>query len=216
MSQTTSISILIATLRRNGAKFLPLFLFLPGCFSSTAETKGKFPPRCQSTATEPDYYLVSSVTTEPEKVLASQVTSALARSYSRKTTIDQLNGDQLYTLFSSEHNQRAIQSIANQWIIAPILDSGIATAIQRIQTFGNSDTKIALQVYIVGSGTSDPAALSKIRTAANNIKSFHCLQVNFIGVAPAHRLKMAEALSPLRDRLRFSGSNYQEYQTLID
>jgi hypothetical protein len=201
---------------KNWIFLLPLFA-ITGCFSNAAEPKGKFPAQCQSTAAEPDHYLVGIAPTEPTKATVTQVASALARGHSRKVTIDQLNGDQLYTIYSSEHDQRAIQGIARRWSIAPITEEGIAAPFQRLQTFGNSYHNIVMQAFIVTAGTSDPAALSKIRAAATNLKNFHCLQVNVIGIDPAHRLKMAEALSPIdNNRLRFGGSDYQEWQHLVD
>jgi hypothetical protein len=197
---------------------LLLFLLpLTGCFSTAAELKSQYPSQCQSTATEPDRYLAGIAPTEPAKAIVTQVTSALARGHSRKITIDQLNGDQLYTIYSSEQDQRAIQGIGSRWPIAPILDTGIAAPFQRLHTFGNRYSNIILQAFIVTPGTSDPAALRKIRAAATNLKTFHCLQVNVIGIEPAHRLKMAEALSPIdNNRLRFGGTHYQEWQHLVD
>jgi hypothetical protein len=193
---------------------LILPIFLHGCFSAKADNKL---PKCQSTATEPDLYLASSTPTESEKQIAIQVTNALARSHSRIFTIDQVNGDQLQTIYSNEHDQRVIQSIANNnLVIAPVTPQGIVAPFQRLYTFGKNPSNIMLQAYIITSGTSDPTALTKIRTAAQNLTKFHCLQVNVIGLDPAHRLKMSEALSPIRSHLRFSGTDQQEWQQLID
>jgi hypothetical protein len=197
--------------------FLLPLLTITGCFSSAAEIKSKFSAKCQSTAAEADHYFVGSAPTEQAKAIVTQVGGSLARAHSRKITIDQLNGDQLYTIYSSEHDQRAIQGIARRWSIAPVTDQGIAAPFQRLHTFGNNYQNIILQAFIVTAGTSDPAALSKIRAAATNLKTFHCLQVNVIGIDPAHRLKMAEALSPIdNNRLRFGGTDYQEWKHLVD
>jgi hypothetical protein len=174
-------------------------------------------PKCQNMATESDLYLVSSTPTKSNQQIALQVINALALTHSRIFTIDKVNGDQLQTIYSNEHDQRVIQSIANNsLVIAPVTPQGIVAPFQRLHTFGKNPSNIMLQAYIITSGTSDPTALTKIRTAAQNLTKFHCLQVNVIGLDPAHRIKMSEALSPIRSHLRFSGSDQQEWQQLID
>jgi hypothetical protein len=200
---------------------LLLATILSGCFSSTAQVPdgGSLSARCQSTVSSADIYYKAMTNTKAEQKTASQVLMSLARGNSRKITIDQANGDQLDTHYSSDHNRPAIQDLAKQLSIVPAGDQAIVLGFQRLHTFGGKNNRYAnnyLQAYIVTTGTSDPAILQKLTSAANELKDFACLQVNVIGLDKTHRLKMAEALKPLADRLRFSSSNYQEWKHLVD
>jgi monofunctional glycosyltransferase len=105
-------------------------------------------PKCQNMATEADLYLVSSTPTKSNQQIALQVINALARSHSRIFTIDQMNGDQLQTVYSNERDQRVVQSIANNSLaIAPVTPQGIVAPFQRLHTFGKNPSNIILQAY---------------------------------------------------------------------
>jgi hypothetical protein len=202
-------------------KFLMLLpiLALGGCFSSVAKTSSKIPDQCQSHASKADYYYAGMANNGAEQKTNAKLLSILAKIDSHKITIDQVNGNQLDTLYSSNHNQRAVQDIGKKWPIVPATDPGIVAPFQRLRTFGSQGNRYQnsyLQAYIVTTGTSDPATLAKLGSAARELQGFTCLRINVIGLDKAHRLKMSEALSPVADRLHFSSSNYQEWQNLID
>jgi hypothetical protein len=193
---------------------LTIPFLIPACSNSVAEVKPKFSPRCQATAVASNAYVVGG--DDSQAKLTKQVFNSLARKQGGQITIDQINGEQLNTLYSSRFDRAVLQRMGKEWSGMAITGDGLAAPFERLHSLSEVHTNTVLQAYILTPGTSDLQVLAKLTSAAQELKSHPCVQVNVIGLDKVNRLKMAEALKPIRDRLRFASDNRQEWQQLID
>jgi hypothetical protein len=206
-------------LKLSPASLCVAFFFLStvvsGCAAgSRASSKSAFPPQCQNTASSTDIFVAFSATNENEKKTVTQVTNSIARTEGRQITIDQI-GDELHTIYSNKLDRQILQRLVKATSPVPVADVGLVAAFDRVRTLAAQSPK-GLIGYVVTPGSSDPKTLAEIRRAATSLKPYQCFQLKVIGVDSIHRLKLAESLHPIADKLRFASSDRQEWQQLID
>jgi hypothetical protein len=187
-----------------------------GCnASSRASSKAAFAPQCQSTPSSTDISVAFSATNEDEKKKVLQVMNSIARIDGRQITIGQIEGDELHIEYSNQLDRPIVQRIGKAIATAPVTDRGIVAAFEQVHTLAERSPK-GLKAFIITNGSSDAKTLADIRRAAMSLKPYQCFQLKVIGVSSIHRLKLAESLHPIADKLQFAGTNRQEWAQLID
>jgi hypothetical protein len=193
---------------------ISLVLGLPTCADSAAQVKTTFPASCQATASTSMIYVVGG--DESQGKLTNQVFNVLATKQGSQVTVDQIDGNQLNTLYSSHVDRKALQQIGKNWTKVAVNGDGLVAAFQRIHNLNEVTAQVGLQAYLITPGTSDPQVLAKLTSTAQELKNHTCIQVNVIGLDKVNRLKMAEALKPIANRLRFASDNRKEWQQLLN
>jgi hypothetical protein len=212
-----TVSALKLTLIFRCVALIALSSIASGCSaSSRASSRAAFAPQCQSsTPSSTDISVAFSATNEDEKKKVLQVINSIARIDGRQITVAQIEGDELHIEYSNQLDRPIVQRIGKAIVTAPVTDRGIVAAFEQVHTLAERSPK-GLKAFIITNGSSDAKTLADIRRAAISLKPYQCFQLKVIGVSSIHRLKLAESLHPIGDKLQFASNNRQEWQQLID
>jgi hypothetical protein len=186
-----------------------------GCGASSRASSKAFSLQCQNIPSSTDISVAFSATNEDEKKKVLQLMNSIARIDGRQITVGQIEGDELHIEYSNQLDRPIVQRIGKAIVTAPVTDRGIVAAFEQVHTLAERSPK-GLKAFIITNGSSNAKTLADIRRAAMSLKPYQCFQLKVIGVSSIHRLKLAESLHPIGDKLQFASNNRQEWQQLID
>lgn len=166
----------------------------------------------------------------------AQVTEAFMHRLSKKTSsdypiaIEQARGESIVSLFSHQATRRAIREISFKLdgdSKTPHLDpissdpETMVKAMHRLSDHAHKTKTKArpLRVFIITSGTSKNTVIQRMKAISQllvkkGLKSH--IQLYMIGLDEEHRLKMAQAVSPLVGSVFLSGNNDYEWTNYLD
>lgn len=134
--------------------------------------------------------------------------------------VDLLQGDTTVRLLSKSSIDRdVIVDTANRITETQSTDSAITSFFQRIEDFSEYRTENEeLHAYFIGTGTSGNTTLTdinRILKEVDGINDQEDVYIYLIGVSAENRLKMSDALNPLRETVQSSGRDYSEWKDLV-
>lgn len=170
----------------------------------------------------PSVYIGVQANTEEDVALAKDfLYQAYKESKGGNTFhVDLLQGDTTVRLLSKADIDRSvIVDTANRISETQSTDLAITSFFERLKDLSEYKSENEeLHAYFIGTGTSGETTLtdiSEILKAVDDGTSQADTNIYLIGVSAENRLKMSDALNPIRESVRSSSRDYSEWKDLV-